>query len=163
MLVPCSTHSKEQPCPQVPCLQWHSFVSLPCPNLCPYLHIRNAFCWCQNFTKWVGVNSLLQTNCEGKPSPSTNWPSECVSVLWCFYLGRTVLYLDWAVCVNLDHVLSALFDFGLHGKLFLQGSDSTDHWWCGLFPLTWLWLVVFLLWATCVKITTWQVRLYVSW
>lgn len=72
----------------------------------------------------------------------------------CVY-GFVDLYLDWAVGVSLDHVISALFDFGLHGKLFFQCSESTCQRWCDLFPLTWLcWLVVFFLRTTYIKINT---------
>lgn len=37
---------------------------------------------------------------------------------------RSVPYLDRPVGVGLNHVVSTLFDFGFHGKLLLQCSQS---------------------------------------
>lgn len=61
----------------------------------------------------------------------------------------SVVYLDWAAGVGLDHIVSPLFDFGFHGELLLQGSESTGSRWRHLVPLTQFGKLLIFLHRTC--------------
>lgn len=46
--------------------------------------------------------------------------------------------LDGAADVSLDDVLGPLLHLGLHGELFLQGTDAPGKRGCHLLPATWV-------------------------